>query len=103
MIKKNRPVVCKDGFMMSVQADEGAYCTPRRTNAPKYIDVEVGYPSEEEPLILSYAEDPSAPTDTVYGYVPIHLITLVITKHGGMVDGEVPNGVLVYDKASRGV
>jgi len=30
-------------------------------------------------------------------------VTLVITKHGGMVSGEVPDGVLVYDKAGQNV
>ena len=76
---------------------------PRVDNAERYSEVEVGYPSAPDSLLLPYAENPSAPTETVYGYVPANTVTLVITKHGGMVDGEVPNGVLVYDKASRGV
>jgi hypothetical protein len=35
-----------------------------------------------------------APTDTVYAYVPVDIVTLVIAKHGGMVSGEVPPGVI---------
>ena len=34
------------------------------------------------------------PTDTVYGYVPVDIVTNVIVKHGGMVEGEVPPGVI---------
>jgi hypothetical protein len=30
------------------------------------------------------------PTETVYPYVPVSLVTLVIAKHGGMVSGELP-------------
>ena len=100
-MKKNKTVFCKDGFSMSVQANGYAYCRPRVDNAPIYKEVEIGYPSHREPLIMKYAEDQSKPTSTVYGYVPVHLVTLVITKHGGMLSGEVPDGVLVYDKAGQ--
>ena len=103
MMKKNETVVCKDGFRMSVQANEYAYCFPRVNNAKKYKEVEIGYPSHGESLLEQYAEDPTKPTNTVYGYVPVGLVTLVITKHGGMVSGEVPDGVLVYDKAGQNV
>ena len=103
MLRKNKQVVCQDGFTMSVQASRGTYCSPPIDNAERYTAVEVGYPSAPESLILPYAENPDDPCDTVYGYVPVHLVTLVITKHGGMAQGEVPDGVLVYDKASRGI
>ncbi len=33
------------------------------------------------------------PTETVYGYVPRQVILNVIAKHGGMVEGELPNGM----------
>ena len=33
------------------------------------------------------------PTDTVYAYVPAALVFAVIVKHGGMVSGELPNGI----------
>ena len=46
-----------------------------------------------EPLLELWCEDPERPTDTVYGYVPSHVVTTVIAKHGGMVEGEVPPGV----------
>ena len=79
-------VTCKDGFEMSVQASAGHYCSPRITNAMFYDMVEVGYPSSEEPLLMEYAENSSAPTDTVYGYVPYSIVDAVIEKHGGIVE-----------------
>ena len=91
--KLNKAVKCADGFSMSVQARSGSYCTPRIDNAERYTAVEVGYPSHAEPLLMEYAEEPDCPTDCVYGYVPTSVVTLVIAKHGGMVEGEVPNGV----------
>ena len=93
-LKRNELVVCADGFEMSVQAHEGAYCTPRATNAHTYTLVEVGFPNRRETLLIKYAEDPDALTETVYGWVPVQLVTDIIAKHGGMVSGEVPPGVI---------
>ena len=90
---RNRQVVCADGFTMSVQAHDGAYCSPRMSGAPKYTHVEVGFPSEREELLIEFAEEPRSPTQTVYGYVPVQIVTIVLAKHGGIVDGEVPYGV----------
>jgi len=89
----NKLVKCADGFSMSVQARSGSYCTPRVDGAERYTAVEVGYPSRVEPLLMPFCEDPDEPTETVYGYVPSHVVTTVIAKHGGMVEGEVPPGV----------
>jgi hypothetical protein len=91
--KLNQPVICADGFRMSVQANANSYCEPRKNNAGLYKKVEVGYPSVEETLLLPFAEEPEKPTGTVYPNVPCSLVTLVIAKHGGMVSGEVPPGV----------
>jgi hypothetical protein len=101
--KRYKRAHCKDGFSMSVQAHAGAYCNPRNNTAKIYKEVEVGYPNQMEPLLQQYCEDPSRPCNTVYGYVPVSLVSLVITKHGGLVDGEVPNGVFLYDKLSKEV
>jgi len=78
---------------MSVQAFDGAYCHPRIDNAEKYEEVEVGYPSEKEDLLMDWAEDHRFPTNTVYAYVPVQTVALVIAKHGGMIRGQVPPGV----------
>ena len=93
---KNALIVCKDGFEMSVQASGGNYCEPRIDHADHYSEVEVGYPSAREPLLMEYAEDSENPTATVYGWVPSDLIRHVIDKHGGIAKGEVPRGVPVY-------
>ena len=89
----NEKVVCADGFSMSVQAHEGAYCHPRIDAATRYSAVEVGYPSMKEDLLMDWAEEPSKPTETVYGWVPAERVALVIAKHAGMVSGQVPPGV----------
>ena len=93
MRKLNKTVFCKDGFRMSIQAHDTAYCDPRRTDADRYTAVEIGFPNEREEMILEYAEDQAAPTDTVYAYVPSSLVSLVIAKHGGVVEGELPAGI----------
>lgn len=77
------PIVCRDGFMMSVQADRWTYCTPRDDDGP-WTAAEVGFPSEREELLMPHAEDPERPTNTVYGYVPVETVLAVIEKHGGV-------------------
>lgn len=94
--KRNKEVVCADGFTMSVQAFDGAYCSPRIDDAPKYTKVEVGYPSEPDSFLTPYAEKPNSLTATVYAYVPVEIVFLVISRHGGMVSGEIPPGVPEY-------
>ena len=74
---------CKDGFSISVQASRFHYCIPRVTGAEYYKKVELGYPSEVETAIIDYAEDENY-TDTVYGYVPVHIVDMIIEKHGGI-------------------
>ena len=86
---------------MSVQANDGAYCNPRANDAEEYSQVEIGFPSQQEELIMPWCESPDSPTDTVYGYVPVDVVTNVLVKHGGMVEGQVPPGViavLAYDE-----
>jgi hypothetical protein len=43
---------------------------------------------------MPHCEDESKPSETVYGYVPAFLVATVIAKHGGIVEGEVPPGVV---------
>jgi len=91
-IRRNKKVSCADGFSMSVQASTFNYCAPRNDDGP-YSQVEVGFPSAREEMLMDWAEDPDDPTGTVYGYVPVSVVTNVIAKHGGIVDGDVPSGV----------
>ena len=70
-------------------------------NADKYKEVEVGFPSIEEPLLMEYIESEGKPTDTVYPYVPVQVVTNVIARHGGMVEGDVPPGVIPLRSSAR--
>ena len=81
-------VVCKDGFKMSVQAGQSLYSEPRDV-ADSYERAEIGYPSAEESLLTSYAEDGDNLCDTVYGYVPCSIIDEVIEKHGGINENAI--------------
>jgi hypothetical protein len=85
-------IECKDGFSMSIQAGAGHYSDPRDDVGP-YNSVECGFPSVYEELIIAYAESRHEPTKSVYGWVPVGVVTTVIAKHGGMIDGTVPHGV----------
>lgn len=80
-----KTVVCKDGFTASIQASQTHYCTPR-TLTDYYTEMEIGFPSQSDDLIMEYAEDKDNPTGTVYGYVPVEVIAALIDKHGGFKD-----------------
>ena len=82
-------IICSDGFTMSVQVGSSLYSTPKKV-AKRYSAVEIGFPSEDEPLIEKYAEsyyDPDVDfkyTETVYPYVPVKIVNKVLKKHGGI-------------------
>jgi len=76
-------IICNDGFKMSVQGSQYHYCKPR-IDTDSYSELEIGYPTEKENLILKFAEDRKNPCDTVYPYVPIELIDKIIKKHKGI-------------------
>lgn len=82
-------ITCKDGFTISVQASRINYSEPRNDTGP-YTCCEVGMPSHYDIFLQEYAEDPSNPTGTVYGYVPSDTIMMCIESHGGMVSGDLP-------------
>ena len=84
-------IVCVDGFKMSVQVGFSLYSIPKKV-AKRYSAVEIGFPSEHEPLIEEFAEsfykedgeDVTDYTDTVYPYVPVKIVDKVLKKHGGI-------------------
>lgn len=83
---------CKDGFSISIQAAESAYCSPRVTYDGQYKKVELGYPNEPEPIIFDYREDPDDDyISAVYPYVPVEIVDEIIKKHGGIEDGRIEN------------
>jgi hypothetical protein len=87
--RRYEAAICADGFSMSIQGHEGAYCSPRNDVGP-YTAVEVGYPNRKDPKLMPYAEDPEKPTNTVYGWVPSAVVLEVLQDHGGWVAGEIP-------------
>ena len=80
-------IVCVDGFEMSVQVGAHLYSEPKKV-AKRYSAVEIGFPSDHEPLIEKWAEnlfeDSPDFTDTVYSYVPVKVVNQVLKKHGGI-------------------
>lgn len=92
MRQLNPRMIAADGFSMSVQANEYAYCLPRDNEGP-YTHVECGFPSSK-PLtqaLLDYAElcGTDDYTETVYGYVPIEIVLAEFEAHGGLVGNDV--------------
>lgn len=78
-------IVCNDGFSVSVQGSVNHYCSPRLNLLyESYEEVELGYPSVADKLIIDYAEDMEDPTQTVYPYVPIDIVETLVEKHGGI-------------------
>lgn len=80
-----RPIRCADGLELSVQASAAHYCTPRDSTGP-WTAVEIGFPTQRVEELLEYAENSDAPTDTVYGYVPVEVVEAVINSRGGIVE-----------------
>ena len=81
-------IVCADGFKMSVQVGFSLYSIPKKV-AKRYSAVEIGFPSEHEPLIEEFAEtfhqeEEEGYTDMVYPYVPVKVVDKVLKKHGGI-------------------
>ena len=79
-------IVCVDGFKMSVQVGYSLYSKPKKV-AKRYSEVEIGYPSEREPLLEKYVEsfytEPDY-IDSIYPYVPVKIVDKVLKKHGGI-------------------
>ena len=103
MRKPHNPrIECKDGFTISVQASEGAYCTPREDYpSTPYTHVECGYPSQDPTTkaLREYCERPNY-TDTVYPYTPIEVVQAELDAHGGIVKGRLPSNVEGFDFAN---
>ena len=81
-------IVCGDGFTMSVQVGYSLYSKPKKV-AKRYSEVEIGYPSEHEPLLEKYVETIFETefidyTDSIYPYVPVKVVDKILKKHGGI-------------------
>lgn len=75
------PVVCKDGTMLSVQASNAHYCTPRADTGP-WTTVEVWCVERDgkELKPRSFGTYTSNP----YGWVPVETVNKFIARHGGL-------------------
>ena len=78
-------IYCNDGFKVSIQVHNGAYCSSEngyREFGLDWREVEWGYPSE--PLTdEKYNPEDEAGT-SVGGYVPIEIMEELIEQHGGI-------------------
>lgn len=77
-------VCCVDGFNVSVAFSSIAYS--KRKKDGTLVSVELGFPSQDEPLLSTLAEDSNNLSDTVYPYVPVAVVDEILRKHGGIVD-----------------
>ena len=87
----NRPrIVCNDGYSVSVQASRYHYCSPRIDGAEQYESVELLFPNMEDELINDYEvySDYDDCNWSIYHYVPIEIVNVLIEKHGGIVHNE---------------
>ena len=79
-------IVCNDGFSVSFQISIGNYCGTEngyRKLGYSWKEVEFGFPSEEEELLLPYSECEESTINSV-GCVPIEVAQQVVDKHGGI-------------------
>ena len=79
-------IVCADGLVLSIQASQYHFCSPRNDEGP-YTTVEIGFPSYRVEELMPYAEDPIFPTNTVYARVPVETVLQIINSRGGIVLG----------------
>ncbi len=82
------PVVCRDGFTMSVQASSVHYSIPRfkTLTTGKYERWEVMPLSRPLPRVLAKykTEREGLTVGTVCGFVPTEVVDAIIAKHGGL-------------------
>lgn len=77
-------VCCLDGFNVSVVFFPGTYSEMESDGT--FVSVELGFPSQDEPLLSTLAEDSNNLSETVYPYVPVGVVDEILRKHGGIVD-----------------
>lgn len=73
------PVLCADGFHISIQGGTALhYCYPR-THCNTYKFVECADSSIEEPCLQDFFDG------SVYAFVPIHIVEELVERHGGII------------------
>ena len=73
--------MCFGDLTLSIQASDYHYYSPKK-DCDYYYEVEVGFPNFDfsEEFIHRYADDIDNPQDTVYGYVPINILSKEISE-----------------------
>ncbi len=98
-------LVCYDGFSVSVQHSSHHYCSPRIDFAEReglpFVSYELGYPSDEEPDLLEYAENRETPLSTVYAFVPASLVEWIVDQHDGISDYVDPASITASSMRER--
>lgn len=77
------PVVCKDGFTLSIQASKYSYSSPKSDNAEVYTHVEVGYFEENEEDIIKYLGRVSN-SECIVSNAPVVAVQKLLDSHGGI-------------------
>ena len=100
----NPKITCKDGFTMSVQARDSAYCEPREDYPSEpYTHVECGYPNApprtKELRECAECSGEYGYCNTVYPYVPIAIVQAECDSHGGIIEGHMPSHIKGFDFA----
>ena len=91
----NPYVICKDDFTFSAQASESHYSKPKGL-ADEYEEIEIGFPSYNDPIIAKYREDYGCEetfSSAVYGYVPVGVVDKLIAAHGGIDEQAVQDQI----------
>jgi len=79
-------IFCKDGFNISIQINNGNYCSSNngyRELGSNWETAEWGFTSVHEPMLDETAEQDGNTTENV-GSAPIELLQKVIDNHGGI-------------------
>ena len=92
-------VVAKDGFNISLQINRGNYCSSEngyRKLGHTWQNVEFGYPSESDELLIEFADSPEELPNTI-GSIPIDILEQLFLKHGG-IDWDKTISIETYEK-----
>ena len=71
------PMVCKDGFNVSIQAGPLYYSSPKNIKGP-YTHVEMGNASKPIPSLKKWKKD------NIWANVPLKAAAQVLNSHGGL-------------------
>ncbi len=92
-------VVAKDGFSISLQINNGNYCKSEngyRELGHSWEEVEFGFPSEHDDLLVEYSQNKKDVTNSV-GMIPVSVLEVLFEKRGG-VDWDKTISIEHYNK-----